>query len=372
MICNSVRLENYRNIEKATVEFSPGINILYGDNAQGKTNVIEAIYTFTKGRSFREAKDREIIKWGEEWYSYEIDYTDIKDNHTLTYRYFDKNRVRLFDGLKIEKLYEMIGKFRAVLFCPEHIRIIKGAPSDRRTFINVAISQLDQNYIRKLTYYDALLENRNTLLKNKSLSDEEMLQQTAVWSEYLAEAAAYICIERKKYIGLLESSVNTFMTEMTGQKENITISYKSDIKDNDFICDENISKLKDIYYRLLTSDIPRERYMQNTLFGIHKDDYDIFINGNLAKVYASQGQQRSLTLALKLAEGEISKSVTGDYPVFLFDDVLSELDRKRRDYILKNLKDRQIIITTCEPGAFRRFKGANMIRVCAGNYVKKR
>lgn len=372
MICNSIELENYRNIKKAKIDFSPGINILYGDNAQGKTNVIEAIYTFTKGKSFREAKDKEILRWGEEWYSYEINYSDVDNDHTLTYRYYDKNRIRLYDGYKIEKLYEMIGKFRAVLFCPEHIKIVKGAPSDRRAFINVALSQLNQTYLKKLAYYDNLLENRNFLLKNKSITDEEMLSQTSVWSEYLAESAAYICIERKKYIDLLEKSVNAYMLEMTGEKEHITISYKSDIKNIDFICDENFDKIKNQYYNLLTSDIQRERYMQNTLFGIHKDDYEICINGNSSKIYASQGQQRSLTLALKLAEGKISKDLTGDFPVFLFDDVLSELDKKRRDYILKNLSDRQIIITTCEPNSFRRVHYANMIRVSNGTYVKKR
>jgi DNA replication and repair protein RecF len=372
LICNSIHLENYRNIEKSTIEFSPGINILYGDNAQGKTNVIEAVYSFTKGRSFREAKDREILRWGEEWYSYEISYSDFGGDHTLAYRYYDKNRIRLYDGYKIEKLYEMIGKFRAVLFCPEHIKIVKGAPSDRRTFINVALSQLDQMYLKRLAYYDSLLENRNTLLKNKDLSDEEMLFQTSVWSKYLAETASYICIERKKYIDFLEKSVNEYMLEMTGQKEHITITYRCDIKDNDFICAENAKKIENIFYDLLVSNIQRERYMQNTLFGIHKDDYDICINENPAKIYASQGQQRSLTLALKLAEGKISKDITGDYPVFLFDDVLSELDRKRRDYILKNLKDRQIIITTCEPNSLRSIKNAHLIRVVSGKYINKR
>lgn len=372
MVCHFIKLENFRNIVSAEIPFSPGLNILYGNNAQGKTNLLEALYVFSKGKSFRGAAERDMVRFGERGYSFEIGYTDRDRDHTLTYRYYDKSRMRLLDGYKIEKLYEMIGNFRAVLFCPEHIGIVKGAPGERRTFVNVALSQFDREYLKNLAYYDTLLENRNALLRNRALSDGELEAQISVWSEYLAGAASYIAVERQRYAERLEENVNRFLSDMTGQKEKVTVSYKNDLRDKLPLTRENREEIRAKYFALLTGDIPRERYMQNTLYGIHKDDFELSINGNAARSFASQGQQRSLTLALKLAEGEISREVTGEYPVFLFDDVLSELDRRRREYILKNCNDRQVIITACETGSFRHCTDANVICVKNGQYQKKK
>lgn len=372
MICQFIKLENFRNIISADVSFSPGLNILYGNNAQGKTNLLEAMYTFSKGKSFRGAADRDMVRFGERGYFFEIGYTDGGRDHTLTYRYYDKSRARFLDGYKIEKLYEMIGNFRAVLFCPEHMAIVKGAPGERRAFVNVALSQFDREYLKNLSYYDTLLENRNALLRNRALTDGELEAQVSVWSEYLAGAAAYIAVERERYAARLEENVNRFLSEMTGQREKVTVSYKSDLRGKIPLTRENREEIRGRYFSLMTGDISHERYMQSSLYGIHKDDFELEINGAAARSFASQGQQRSLTLALKLAEGEISKEVTGEYPVFLFDDVLSELDRRRREYILKNCDDRQVIITACEAASFRRCAGANVICVKDGQFQKKK
>ena len=264
---------------------------------------------------------------------------------------------------KVGRTSEIIGDFRAVLFCPSHLGIIKDSPSVRRKFLDIAISQLRPIYIKMLAKYNAVLENRNAILK---MSDEERKAYEGileVYSEELATLSADIANMRIDYVKKLDFWVKRYFNEMTEGKEAPNIEYETNAEGEDFNSRES---LKEKYLSLLKNNLDRELKYGATLYGIHKDDLKIELNKKDARFYSSQGQQRSLSLAMKLSEGEISKEATGEYPVFLLDDVLSELDENRRKYILSNIKKRQVIITACESTAFNEVENVNFIYVSDG------
>ncbi len=334
MYCEKISLKNYRNIENAEISLTPDINVLYGENAQGKTNILEAIYYFAYGKSFRLAKDKELIRFGETAADIKIEFTDKNRKRSHEVRFFDSARkICLKENIKISRLSEFIGVFRAVLFSPEHLSVVKDGPSERRNFEDIAISQLYPAYMSSISRYQKTLMQRNSLLKEpESYSFNDMLY---VYSEQLATEAAFISEYREKYTERLSSCVSDIIKDMTCGKEDVKISYGN-------------RKSKEEYLRLLTENTEKEIHAGVTLYGSHKDDIYIELNGKDSRSFASQGQQRSIALAMKLAEGEISKEITGEYPVFLFDDILSELDKRRKSYILSELSGKQVIITCCE------------------------
>jgi DNA replication and repair protein RecF len=255
-----------------------------------------------------------------------------------------------------------------VLFCPSHLGIIKDAPSVRRKFLDIAISQLKPVYIKLLNKYNNILENRNSVLKMDEQTRKEFGDMINIYSDELASLCADITEIRMEYVKKLDFWVEKFFDEMTYGKERTKITYESVLKEKDLISRENI---KNEYYRLLTANVDKEIKNGSTLYGIHKDDLKIELNKKDAKLYSSQGQGRSLALAMKMAEGEISREQSGEYPVFLLDDVLSELDKQRRDFILNNIKDRQVIITSCEPEMFNKDFDADFIKIENGKQILK-
>ena len=265
-------------------------------------------------------------------------------------RIFGDRRAKVIEQnkVRIRRTSEMVGGFKIVLFCPEHLSIIKDGPAVRRNFLDVAISQIRPLYIKSLQRYNVILKERNALIKAAE-DDRKLFDSTIdLFSEQLAHEAAIITSYRMKYIQDLKKYVSSCFEDMTGSREHPDLEYISSSK----LCEDDcfdIKKCEQAYLDLFSSHYDREIAADSTLWGIHKDDLEIDLNGNRARIFASQGQQRSLSLALKLAEGEIIKSECGgDYPVFLFDDVLSELDGGRREYLLSNLKDKQVILTCCE------------------------
>lgn len=280
----------------------------------------------------------------------------------------EKQRLVEKNGVRIEKLSDIMGSFRAVLFCPEHLSLIKDGPSERRSYLDMAISRMYPMYIHSLQKYNYALKQRNALLKT-ALSDRAAFEDTVdLWSEQLASEAAVISDMRISFIRRAEAHISRFFCEMTGDNEIPTVRYHgSSSQPEDEYTDRE--KTKERYMTLLSSSHDREIYAGATLYGIHKDDIDILLNGKSARMYASQGQQRSLALAMKLAEGEICKEEFGDYPVFLFDDVLSELDGIRRDYLINRMRDKQVIITTCEPDIIKSDTDAKKIYVSGGKYT---
>ena len=363
MIIKRFKADNFRNIEKCDISFAPGVNLLYGNNAQGKTNAVEGIYVFARGKSFRASEDRELVKFGTDGFRIYIEYEDKNGQNSLEYAFFGRERRRKKNGYKIEKIKEMLGSFKAVLFYPDDLGLVKDSPEERRAFLNIAISQCYDVYISYYSNYKKALENRNCLLKLASKGMYVDNNELISWSEYMAEYASHIYVMRKEYIKKLELYSKKIMLDISSGKEELSLSYKSDISPE--ISD--IDEVRREYKRVFTEELEREKIVGSSLFGVHRDDMVIDINGKSARSYASQGQQRSIVLSLKLGEGEVNRDICGEYPVFLFDDVLSELDEKRKKYVLDGIGERQIIITSCEADT-EGLDADNKIEVKMGEY----
>ncbi len=370
MYCKRVKLTNFRNVSECDVEFCDGINILAGENAQGKTNLLEAIFYASVGRSFRASSANEMILFGKKSASVSIDYMSEKkergDNITI-HLFSDKKKTVEKNHLRVERLSDIVGSFRSVLFCPEHLSLIKDGPLERRTYLDIAISRISPKYIHSLQRYAYFLKQRNALIKSAAKNREVFDATVDLWSEQLATEAAEISAQRLQFIKRVANIVTVCFEEMTGKKESVDIIYRGSASlSGDEYLDKELVKQK--YIDLLSSSHDREIFVGSTLWGIHKDDIEIKLNSKNARAYASQGQQRSLALALKLAEGEICREEFGDYPVFLFDDVLSELDDTRRDYMIRFATGKQVIITTCEMAVLNNLQADKKILVESGTY----
>lgn len=350
--------ENFRNIKKCDISFEDGVNLFVGDNAQGKTNAVEGIYLFSRGKSHRASDDRDMIRFGTEGFRLKIEYETRDGEEMLEYACFGREKVRRKNGYKISRVSEMVGSFKSVLFYPDNLEIVKDGPDERRAFLNIAISQVYPSYLGVYTRFKESLDSRNKLLK---LSREHYIDPSEIeaWSLSMAEYASYIYVMRVEYLKRLEVHAGKIAAELSGGREELSFEYKSDIKEEALVrgelrlvgeveTDIDREAVKREYYRILTQDIARECAVGSSLWGVQRDDIIIRINGALARSFASQGQKRSVVLAMKLAEGEVIREIFGEYPVFLFDDVLSELDEGRRKYIVEGMGDRQIIITSCE------------------------
>ena len=371
MYCKRISVENFRNIEKCEVEFAPGVNILYGENAQGKTNLLEAIFYSSVCRSFRASNVGEMIKFGEKHTEISLDYRDERRDNNIKIQFIgDKKKIAEKNHLRAEKMSDIVGSFRAVLFCPEHLSLIKDGPSERRNYLDIAISRISQKYIHALQRYNYFLKQRNSLIKS-AFRDRATFDATVdLWSERMADEAATVSKMRYEFICRIAPLVNQSLCKMTGEKEQTELIYRGSagLSGEEYLDSE---KVKTRYVELLSSSHDREIGAGATLWGIHKDDVEIKLNGKNARIFASQGQQRSLALALKLAEGEVTREEFGDYPVFLFDDVLSELDETRRDSLLLFDTDKQVIITTCETGVLDRISAQKRIKVEGGRYFEE-
>ena len=348
MLAKKITVRDFRNIPFAEVSFSQGINVLLGDNAQGKTNLLEAIYFASIGKSFRGQHTSEMIRFGEKQALLSLDFHAGERDQTISLcleggrvRAAEKNRV------KCRRMSELVGSFRAVLFCPEHLSLIKEGPAARRQFLDIAISASNPLYLGALQRYNRILKQRNALIKD-AVRDMGLFEATVdLWSEQLAHEGAYIAKCRKQYVAAAELCVKECFAEMTGEKEEPSLFYLGPCG-KDYNEYENLEKTEAVLKERLSAHHERELGAGATLYGTHKDDVEVLLNGKPARSFCSQGQQRSLALALKIAEGELCKRDCGEYPVLLFDDVLSELDRGRREYLLRHIKGKQVIMTTCE------------------------
>lgn len=351
MKCEKIRVENFRNIEEAWVEFSPGVNLLYGDNAQGKTNLLEALSLLALGRSFRGARDAEMIRFGQERATVEVTYADcVRENTIRAEMQAGRRRLLRQNGLAVTKRSEIVGGLRVVLFCPEHLSLIKGSPELRRSFLDLALSQLRPLYMASLQRYLGILKERNRLIKLAGEGDAgaALFRDTVdIWSCQLAHEAATISYYRARYVEKVNRTVGEILSDMTGGREVASVTYiGSSGEQPEAYFDRERTEKK--YRELLNTSHAREIGAGFTLWGPHRDDIGIELGGACARLFASQGQQRSLSLCMKLAEGEICREDCGEYPVFLFDDVMSELDSHRRAYMTEHIRGKQVIMTGCE------------------------
>ncbi len=369
MTAERVVYRNFRNVEEAEIALSPGVNVFLGNNAQGKTNALEGLYLMAVGKSFRTPRERELVGFGKMFFEVGLLMKDERRTQELYFKAYSaesgKRRECRKNGAPIGRIGEFLGAFRAVLFCPEHLSVVKDGPSERRSFLDISLCQLRPMYLASLTRHNKLLTQRNALLKQLSEGngDSRLLE---VYSEQLAAEAAFIYISRRDYIERLDRHVKGFFSELCGMSELSEVPelrYKNSLKSDEL----NETEALEGYRRVLASNVGREIAAGASLYGSHKDDIEIYLEGREARLYASQGQQRSLSLAMKLGEGEISREYSGEYPVFLFDDVLSELDPRRQEFLLSRLGDRQVIMTACTPPPF--IGEASFIRVEKGRYT---
>ena len=358
------RAEGFRNIERCEIDFSAGTNLIVGNNAEGKTNVIEGIYLFSRGRSFRTSDDRDMIKFGHDGFRVSIEYETEGGVSTLEYALFGRTRRRMKNGYKLSGASEMLGNFRSVLFYPDDLRLVKGNPEERRSFLNVALSQTAPLYISDYSRFKTALENRNALLKNASKGVYFDEGELLAWGDVMAEYSAGIYIERKKYVEELSRYSKEHLFELSHGAEELSLVYKSDIETDALSKEEAVLEYKEVYRR----NLDREKCAGTSLYGPQRDDIVINLSGHDARSFASQGQQRSIVLSMKLGEGDIIHSRFGEYPVYLFDDVLSELDDERRTYLAGKTDSLQTVITSCEGGE-RYLKNINVIIAEGGTYV---
>ncbi len=334
MWINNIKLNNFRNYNNKEIKLHENINVFFGENAQGKTNIIESIFLCSIGKSFRTNKEKELIKFNEEKTSVEINYEKSDRTGKIKIEIGEKKQVYL-NGIKIKKLSELLGNINVVIFTPDDINILKGGPQNRRKFLDIMISQLRPNYMHILSLYNKTLEQRNNYLKQiKTEKKEENLLE--IWDEKLIDYGIKIYEYRKEFIEKIKNKIKNIHADITNGKEEIEIEYISDAVTRQNFLNELKSRRKlDIIKGYTTK-------------GIHRDDFIIYINKKEVGTFGSQGQNRTAMLSLKLSELQVIYDDIGEYPILLLDDFMSELDSKRRESFLNNIKDIQVIITCTE------------------------
>lgn len=362
MKINSISIENYRNIESLNLEFDD-VNIIYGENAQGKTNLIEAIYLFTGSKSFRGVKDKELVKFGSDFSRLKIDFENEnrKQNAQIV---IDKKRTATLNGIKKKSAAALGEELKAVIFSPVHLSMVKDGPAERRKFIDNALCQLKYNYRSVLKEYNRALAQRNMLLKDIS-KNSSLTDMLYIWDNNLAKSGAKIIFQRNKYVEALLPYAKEVFDGLSKGKENMDLILKGPFDYKDLSVKEIEKQL------LLTFENTRSTDFMNriTTAGPHRDDMEILINAKSARTFGSQGQQRSCVLALKLAEASLLKDMTENEPLALLDDVMSELDLSRQDYILNHIKNWQVFITCCDADTVLRLKKGKTFHMENGGLI---
>ena len=340
MLIKSIKTENYRNLENTEFFPSEGINIICGDNAQGKTNLLECIWLFTGGRSFRGSKDSELVAFGEKFARISLSFETAVRQQSIAITISGGKREAVLNDVPKKYMSQIIGSFCAVVFSPDHLSLIKSGPEERRNFIDAALCQIKPAYAVLLSRYKRMLNERNALLKDipRHRELEDMLD---IWDERLAAEGAKIAIERQGYVSSLSQLAQGFYDGISGGRERLSLQYKT-------VCRGSAEEIKTALTSSLTQRRSDDIYCGYTSAGVHRDDLIVKINDKDARSFGSQGQQRSAVLAMKLAEAAEAGERVGEKPVILLDDVLSELDIKRQSYLLNRLEGMQVFITCCE------------------------
>lgn len=343
MHVKNIKLINYRNYDDLYVELNKKTNVFIGKNAQGKTNLLEAIYMCARGRSFRTNRDREIIN---------LDKSQAYVGANMNVGSFDKlieikmernktKRIKV-NKRELKNYRELYSGLNVVIFSPEDLNLVKGGPAERRDFLDSEISQIRPVYHHNLSRYRKVLFQRNNALKSAKFK-KNIASILDVFDLQLVRLACEMVVERKKYVDQLSAISNQIHKTTTRNSEDLTLKYISNID-----IYEDREKMERAYLRKLKSNLPRDIETTTTEFGPHRDDIEMFINGKDLKIYGSQGQQRTVVLSIKLSEVDLIYRQVGNYPVLLLDDVFSELDEERRKYLVKSFKDMQTIITVTD------------------------
>ncbi len=361
MRIKSVRLQNFRNLEDVTITPSPDVNVIYGDNAQGKTNLIEGIWMFTGGRSLRGSSHSELIRFGQNTAALDMEFFGEGRDQTASLRLGGKKSTTL-NEISLKTRSELTGVFTAVVFFPEHLSLIKEGPSVRRRFLDDAICQLMPRYGRYLIDYSRVLTQRSALL-GQIYKEPSLIPLLDDWNEHFIKLCRVMLKLRRRYVERLRQKAMPIYAAISRENEKMGIIYRSSIDiDDDLEEAQALAILREQLQAVQEQDIRTG----STTIGLHRDDLEITLDQNPARAFGSQGQQRSCALALKLSECEILGEVTGEEPVILLDDVLSELDKHRREYLLRGIKGGQVFITCCDPQHLNGLERSAMIEVNGG------
>ena len=336
MEIKSLAVSNFRNYEKDKIEFSSGTNVIFGNNAQGKTNLLEAIYLFSHGKSHRAKSDSELVWFGADFMSLGIEFVDKYRSYRALMQIGSNGKKSVkINNVPITKLSMLMQYLNVVMFSPEDLEIVKGAPQQRRRFLDEAISQLYPVYLASLISYHKKLAQKNSLIKKLRINGNANDPMLDVWNEQIAEDGSKIMQYRKKFVEQLGDFAKETHLHMSGEKFDLlyTPSIECDIMN------------KEAFLKKLEQSKEREVETGLSLYGIQRDELRFFINEKEVKTYASQGQQRTTVLSLKMAQMEVINYIREEYPVLLLDDIMSELDINRRNYLAGRIKDKQVILT---------------------------
>ncbi len=364
MYISKIYLKNFRNYDEQSVSLNEKVNIVYGKNAQGKTNLLESIFLCSTGRSHRTSKDYELIQEGKHSYSVKIEgfRDDIPFNIGI---YFEKDGRKniTINNLKVKKLGELMGVLNTVIFSPEDLQIIKRGPGERRRFLDILISQTHPAYFYKLQTYMRVVKQKNSLLRKFEIKGDKK-DLLDVFNIKQAETGSEIILEREKFISEIKDKLKENHAKLTKSKEEIEIKYISSAGRK---CGKPVEFMK-----VLENNKKKEIRNNACMYGPHRDDLEFFINSSDLKAYGSQGQQRTAVLSLKLTEIDIIREMTGFSPVLLLDDVMSELDVSRKRYLLENIKTRQTIITGTEKRSYAAFENISSFYNVINGTIKKK
>ena len=366
MKLDRLALRNFRNYERLESSFSPGVNLIVGDNAQGKTNLLEAVFYLSTGRSFRTRREMELIRFGSEFADLEGDVTGQARQQSLRALLFASRKPRqlFLNGVKKRSHGEMSGILTTVLFCPEDLLVLKAGAAARRRFLDQALCQLRPRYEAALTEYNRILEQKSKILRDR-FENPSLLQVLPEYSHRLCEVGAILISYRARFLKSLEEEATRFHREFSGGKETLEIPYRTVSTVEDPFAP--LQALEQALFAHLDSHHGAELESAQCLTGPHKDDFDASLDGLSLKSYGSQGQTRTAAISLKLAQRELARRDTGEEPVLLLDDVLSELDPGRQDFVLNQIRSGQVFITCCEKD--RLTKLGQVLQIQAGNLI---
>jgi len=369
MYIKALELQNFRNYASIRAEFEPGINVITGNNAQGKTNLLEAVFYMTCGKAFRAKSDKELIRFGEDYAEINVTVVNSLREIELLGQIPANGRKKFFmNKMKLRTLTELRGNLTAVLFCPDDLKSIKEGAAAHRRLMDVALFQLRPRYALVLSEFSKLYEHKCKILKDWR-EKPSMLELLDDYNIRIAKAGTQIAHYRAQFISALSKRAGNIHSEFSGNAETLDICYKT-VKT---VTDPLNSTAQEIFEQLIEHQQQHRAAELESglcLSGIHKDDLEININGKSAKSFASQGQIRTAALSIKLAERDIHFSETGEYPVLLLDDVLSELDAKRQSFVLNRITEGQVLITCCEDDDIRIKTGGRVTTVINGTIIQ--
>ena len=344
MKLTNLQLQNFRNYESVQLEFKDGVHVFIGENAQGKTNLMESIYALAMTKSHRTTNDKELIGWNKEFATIKgtVEKTTTKTN--LELQFSKKGKIAKVNYLEQKRLSSYLGNLNVILFAPENLTLVKGSPQNRRKFVDMELGQMSSLYLYDLVEYNRVLKQRNTYLKQLAIKKKQPDEYLDVLSEMLSELASKIVFHRLDFMKQLEALAIPIHDQLSLGREKFSVSYQATIPLEDGLTP---SQMKEIYMNQFKKNQTREADQATTLIGPHRDDLIFYLNEVPVQTYGSQGQQRSTVLSLKLAEIELMKLSTGEYPLLLLDDVLSELDDDRQTHLIKAIENKvQTFITT--------------------------